>query len=67
MLLKIKMALHAFIGIFSCGFALIMILQTHTEMPNVFCWICAIVGIINAIYSFAMSFRCEEKIKRGEQ
>lgn len=66
MLLKIKMALHFIISIFSCAFACIMLLETHADVyPNIFCWVCTILGLICAAYSFVMCCRCDAKIKKG--
>lgn len=64
-LLKIKMFLHAIVGIFSCAVTGIMILETHCNTyPDLFCWVCAGVSIINAIYSFALCVKCEEQLEK---
>ena len=63
-LLKIKMFLHAFIGVLSCGVAGIMVLETHCNTyPDLFCWVCAGVSIINAVYSFYLCSKCEKEMK----
>jgi hypothetical protein len=64
-LLKIKMFLHAIIGIFSCAFAGIMILETHCNAyPDFFCWVCVVVSAINAAYSFYLCSKCEERLEK---
>ena len=65
MLLKIKMYLHAIIGIFSCFFAGVMVLETQTNLyPDFFCWVCVVVSIINAIYSFILCAACEKEMSK---
>lgn len=64
-LLKIKMILHAIIGIISCAVTGIMILETHCALyPKAICWVCAAISALNAIYSFVLCVKCDEKIER---
>ena len=64
-LLKAKMILHAIVGIISCAVTGVMLLETHCNLyPDFFCWVCAGVSALNAIYSFTLCVKCEEKIEK---
>ena len=61
---KIKMLLHAIIGMVSFAFAGIMLLETHcNNYPDIFCWMSAVIAIISGIYSSVFFCKCADKVE----
>lgn len=70
-LLKFQAALHEFIMFFSFGMTLVMIAETQNNLyPDVFCLVCAIISLINVLYSAWLMVECDkgmEEIKARER
>lgn len=67
-LLKAKAFIHGFIFLFSIGIAILMIIETQSNIyPNILCYICAVIGFLNAIYSAWLLVDCNKAIEEIEE
>ena len=66
-LLKAKAILHGIIFLFSFGMSITMLVEAKTAIfPPVFCYICAVVSIINVVYSAWLLVDCNKAIEEAE-
>lgn len=64
-LLKVKSFLHGFIFLFSTGVTALMMVEARGNIyPDVFCYICAFISLINVQYSAVMLADCNMEIER---
>ena len=70
-LLKAKAFLHGVIFIFSTGVTALMMVEARSNIyPDIFCYICAFISLINVLYSAVMVADCNmeiEEIKARER
>lgn len=63
-LLKAKAFLHGVTFLFSFGVTIIMLVETKNALyPKVFCYICAVVSLINVMYSAWLMVECNKEIE----
>lgn len=65
-LLKAKANLHGFILIFSFGMTILMLAEAKSNIyPDIFCYICAVVSLINVLYSAWLLVDCNKAIEEA--
>ena len=66
-LLKLKMFLHEGTMLFSIGLTMIMLVEARNALyPKVFCYICAVVSLVNVLYSAWLLVDCNMEIEEAE-